>query len=921
MAATDFTGHKAGADFVGREPELALLRRAWDDARQGDVRIVGVEGAPGIGKTALVRRFLETTDGASLVWVSGDQDETPSPWGVMAQITRTAFGSECGSLPSGAFLGAVTDPVFVGHALAGYLHKAGTVILVIDDAHWADRLSMAALRLAARRLSTDPVLIVVIHQSPGDAANPVHPEQNTAFDDGWRRLLDSHRGVRLKLAGLPPTDLVRLAVACDHPGLSPAGAARLFAHTGGHPLYVRHLLDEVPMHSIVFGHGSLPAPRDFATAVRSRLASCRSRTRDLVAAGAVLGRRFSLTQVRGLSGVADPVDAVTEAIEAGLLAEVPGSAGHELGFTSTLVRGLVYHDLGPARRRQLHLRAARQGGTGVLWHRIAAADGPDSALAADVERAADGHLAQGELLPAAAYLRHALDLTPPGPARSRRLLTALEVLLVVGDVATTLRYKGELAAGSGAWSDYVAGYQLLLTGAVPEAGARLRRAMTAARSGLEPPDLDARIATQLAIIGVLTVSYQEMIEYGAAAVSTAREPWVAAFAWFARSVGLAVAGRGTEALAELSGVDAPGAPSGLDGLVARGMIRLWTDDLDGARRDLTAAVHRATRGETLRIGQALGFLGEVEYRRGALDEAVLHTELAVGDAEENDRIWDYALLHAQASYPLAAQGKWEQAQAHAAAAATWARQVGVPAGLAYAAASRAAIAQARADARWLLAAAEELELIYPAHEPGTHLSGPARADALSQLGRAAEAADALDAFNARLAGTDRQSTLGAVARVRAQIAAAEGRHGDALAECGRALRLVRAVGLPLEAARIELLAGGCQSALGRRAAAERSLWSALRQFTVMGASAYVAQTLRAAEHAGLSMDAPPAAFGALTPAERAVATLVCQGLSNRDIAQQLVLSTKTVEFHLTNVYRRLDVSTRGELRGLIEQPP
>lgn len=882
--------------FVGRDREIAVLQQVWDTVRRGDVRVVRVGGVAGIGKTALVRHFLGTAGAASVVWASGDEDEAELPWGVLAQI-----------MP-GTPVDGSANPTFVAHMLAARLTGAERVI-VVDDAQWADRLSMAAVRLAARRLAAVPVLIIVLHQS-------------TELDDGWRRLLDSDRGVRVELTGLPPADLVRLAVSAGHPGLSMAGAARLYEHTGGHPLHVRHLLDELPMHSIVFGHGSLPAPRGIATATRARLASCQPATRDLVAAGAVIGRRFSLAQARQLSEVT--VEAVTEAVAARLLEEIPGSMGQDLAFTSTLVRGLVYHDLDRTRRRTLHLLAAQGGGAGVVWHRIAAADGPDARLADDIEREAAEHLAQGRLLPAAVYLRHALDLTPPGQDRRRRLLTTFEALLVVGDVASTLRYEGELTAESGAWADYVVAYQLLLAGQVSDANALFGRALASVRAGEpgmvgQPDDLEARIAGQLAIIAVLTQSWQEMISHGAAAVATARTPWVAAHAWYARAIGLAVSGRGAEALTELSTVDSPGAPGGLDGLVARGIVRLWTDDLDGAARDLTTAVERAIRGENLRVAQALGYLGEVEYRRGALDEAVLHAELAVGDAEENNRFWDFALLHALASYPLAARGEWEKAESHVAAAATWAPKIGTPAALAYAAAAKAEVARARGDAVALLAAAEELEMFYPGREPGTSLLGPLRADALSQLGRTEDATDALAAFTANLTGPDRASTQVAVTRIRAQLALATDNHDEALRECAQALRLARAVGMPIEAARVELLMGTCQAALGRRAAAERTLRSVFRQFDLLGARAYAALTRQAGDAAGLSLDTPSSALGDLTRAEQAVVTLVCQGRSNPEIAEQLVLSRKTIEFHLTNVFRKLDVASRGELRRVLAE--
>src|SRR5262249_32641320 len=119
---------------------------------------------------------------------------------------------------------------------------------------------------------------------------------------------------------------------------------------------------------------------------------------------------------------------------------------------------------------------------------------------------------------------------------------------------------------------------------------------------------------------------------------------------------------------------------GLEGLVARGLIRLWTDDLDGAAHDLHTAVHRATRREALRVSPALGFLGEVEYRRGMLSEAVLFTDLAAGNAEDNDRFWDFAVRHALATYPHAARAEWAEAEHHAAQSATWARAFGASAG-------------------------------------------------------------------------------------------------------------------------------------------------------------------------------------------------------------------------------------------------
>ena len=686
------------------------------------------------------------------------------------------------------------------------------------------------------------------------------------------------------------------------------------------------LLALMPMHSIVTGTGPLPAPRGLAHTITARLASCSRETRELVAGAAVLGQRFSVAALREVTGVETMGAPLAEAIDAGLLTEVPGTGGRELAFTQVLTREVIYSDLSRGIRLQLHKRCAQLGGAGALQHRIAAADGPDERLAADLQWAAQERMAAQDIPRAAAYLRQALDCSPPGPARLSLMLATVESLLVAGDAIAAREYEGELAAAPrGPWRDYVLGYQTLLNGHIDEAAALFRGALAALDHASPPPanpwpaDLRARIATQLAIVGILTLSYPEMVEYGSAAVAAgSAEPWVSGFAWFAKTVGMTLAGQAPAALAVLADVGEPGDQSGLDGLVARGLIRLWTDDLGGAAQDLRTAVHRATRGEALRVSQALGFLGEVEYRRGMLGEAVLFTDLAAGNAEDSDRFWDFAILHALATVPHAARAEWAEAEHHAAQSATWARTFGAPSGLAFAAAAKAAIAQARGDAQRLLAAAIQLEAHYDSAEPGTHLFGPARADALAQLGRIDEAAEALECFAATTARTGRKSALMSTARVAAQVAAARGDHDHAQAECERAASLAQMIGLPLEAGRIGLVAARCHHQAGRRAAAERALRAARKRFIMIGANAYRQLADECATELGILVDDSPDPFKGLTQREQDIALLVCQDLSNKQIADRLYLSPKTVETHLTRVFAKLNVTARGDLKGLLD---
>ena len=922
------TGRPVKNVFVGRENEVAVLRTAWQSAAGGSARVVAIEGDPGIGKTALIETLLADVP-ALVVRVAGASAESRYPWRILEEITGRLARARLEGRPDG--MDPLASPSFVGQGLTEAMQAAGKLTLLVDDAQWADRASMAALQYAVRRLRDDPVLLILAYRRHGDDSQLEYQTVSPGLSKSWRQIFDGEQGLHLALDGLPPEDLLRLAAANGYPGLSPQGAGRLHESTGGNPGHVLELLGLMPMHSIVTGSGPLPAPRGLAHTIAARLASCSRETRELVAGAAVLGQRFSVAALREVTGLATMAAPLAEAIDAGLLTEVPGTGGRELAFTQVLTREVIYTELGRSVRVQLHQRCAQLGGPGALQHRIAAADGPDERLAADLQRAAQERMAAQDIPRAAAYLRQALDCSPPGPARLSLVLATVESLLVAGDAVAAHEYEGELAAAPrGPWRDYVLGYQTLLNGHIDEATVLFKGALAVLDKGSPagspgppqatpwPADLRARIATQLAIIGILTLSYPEMIEYGSAAVEAgSAESWVSGFAWFAKTVGMTLAGHGPAALALLSDVGEPGDESGLEGLVARGLIRLWTDDLGGAAQDLHTAVHRATRGEVLRVSQTLGFLGEVEYRRGMLGEAVLFTDLAAGNAEDNDRFWDFSVLHALATFPHAARAEWAEAEHHAAQSATWARTFGVPAGLAFAAAAKAAIAQARGDAQRLLTAAIQMETHYDSAEPGTHLFGPVRADALAQLGRIDEAAEALERFAAITARTGRKSALMSTARVAAQIAMARGDHDRAQAECERASDLAQMIGLPLEAGRIGLVAARCYHLAGRRAAAERALRAARKRFIMIGANAYRQLADECAAELGILVEDSPDPFKGLTQREQDIALLVCQGLSNKQIAERLYLSPKTVETHLTRAFAKLNVSARGDLQGLL----
>jgi DNA-binding CsgD family transcriptional regulator len=904
--------------FVGRESELASLREAWQAARAGAARVIVVEAIPGAGKTALLERFVADAAPQRCAWVGGEPLEQDLPWRVLGRFAAT-LSAWTGRTMTWAERDPEGNPAHAGLPLIEELRVAGPAVLVLDDAQWADRQSQAVLRFAARHMARLPVLLLVACRPGADTA------------DSWRRVFPDAAGQVIELGGLGPAELAQLAIALDRIGLSLAGAARLHEHTGGNPLFASEVLRQVKVRDINAEYGSLPAPNSVAGTVAAKLAACAGPTQAMADAAAVLGIEFGIELVGALAGVSEPARCLDQLTGAGIIAAVPASASRRYRFCHALIHQAVY-DLAPlARRRELHAKAAvltggTAGGAVALRHRVAAAEGPDPVLAADLDLQADDETRRGDLWAAAGHRREALLRTPPGDARTRRLLSLVEADLIAGNATDATLYAAELAAGGGdPWWDFVAGYQIAVTGDLDQARQRLIRALdapdgTAPRGA--PVDLRARIATHLALIAVACLSYPEMVEYGEIAVAAgSADRRVRAFAWFARTLGLTLTGHGTQALADLAARD-PGGD--LDMLVARGMAALWTDDLDMALADLSLAVDRAYQGEPLRVGQALAFLGDAEYRRGLLDASVRHTEQAVWDAEDGGRIWDHALLRGLACQARAARGDIEQALEHARAAEEaaelWSSVSRSSAGRLSAACGRALIAQARGDTAGLLVAADAVDALFDSPEPGITVLGPLRAEALARLGDAAAADRALAEYAASFGQAGRISTLQAIERVRGQIAAARGQHSAAMASYFAALDLADRVGLPLEAAKTEKLMGRTLAAAGLRMGAGMRLRAALRAFNQMGAGAYAARAEALIREYGLPYDDlpdPADPLADLTPAQREVARRAGDGLSNARIAARLSLSEKGVEQHLSRIYTELSLAGRPKRPTLI----
>jgi DNA-binding CsgD family transcriptional regulator len=942
--------------FVGRRSELAFLADRLAEVRTGRLCAVVVEGEPGVGKSMLVRRFIAGLADARVLVASADDAESSITYGAVAQLVDDVDGplpDPLGALSAAEGPDAV--PARVGAAvvaLAGQLLTARpTLVVVVDNVQWADAASQQALAFALRRLRTDPVLFLFVLPSAS----------SVRLSDGLQRVI-TEIAVRLRVVGLDTQELRELAVAVAARPISARAAARVHEVTGGNALYARALLEELPQQVLDGGGDPLPAPRTFGLVVLSRLAGCAEDVRRLVVAAAVLGLSCRLADAARLAEVTDPLAALEGAVSAALLAEAATTVEHRVTFPHPLVRAAIYHDLGPARRSALHTRAARvvDDPDDQLRHRVAAAVVPDEPLAAAVAAAAGRLAGQGRWVAAANHLLAAAKLSPVRSTRERRFVDALNHLLYGGEATRAAAHLAEVPDIADApRRDYIRGRLALLGGAPAEAAALLEAAWQAIDKAAEP-QLARAVAEQLVSCHAAVADLNVAAEWGFRAMALGPPP-----AGMPSTItdGLIIAltdlGRLDEARRLAADVPVPvyprlvdarlvdarlgdahlvparlvGVPprSGLepdrqawpDGLVGRGVVRLAADELEAARDALTVAVeaHRR-RGPASPYGLlALMYLADVKYRLGAWDEATVHAELAASIAVDADQDYLVPLCHAVAVYPLAGQGLPAAAD-HLRAAASHPVARSPHAGTTVMLA-RARLAHAHSDDAQVAAAlAGFIELAELAREDIPEPSWlPWRAlyaEALAHLGRPEDADAVLVVLEEGAAARGHRSALLMASRVRGAIEVARGRTAGGEAAYQRGLELAADLPVPFERGLLELDYGSFLRRGGQRGAAVDLLERARERFASLGAEPYLVRCERELAGCGRTLSRrSQGAAEALTPQELTVARLAAGGLSNREVAGELVLSVKTIEYHLGNVYAKLGLRSRGQLAGAL----
>jgi DNA-binding CsgD family transcriptional regulator len=708
-------------------------------------------------------------------------------------------------------------------------------------------------------------------------------------------------------------------------GCRQAAGATPDRRTGEHPPYVRTLLSD--------GSGTDPQaqeqraiPRSPDAAIGAHLRMLPPETRDIMEMLAVLNVPMPLAQLGQAAQVDSPSAAIEPAVAAGLVDWSPEEPSCPVVIRHPLVRDAVYAALTASRRRVLHGRAAAIASASASWeHRVAALDRPDEGLAAELERLAGGEAAAGRLALAATHLRWASDVSPARAGRERRLLTAALYWTLAEESHDPALREAVEATGPSPLRSFVLGTMAFSSGQLCEAERRFSQALAQARSDPDSRPLAALIANRLAGTYTLLGEGDKAQALGRWALGTGCLD-AAAASWTRTlvAIGAAQVAGPRAALAELRHLEGDPArvgPADASGLAFRGVFRLLAGDLDQAIGDLAASQRLAHRGGTLILSRrAYCFLALAQYLAGAWDDALLTAEQGLSAAAIHTHRHELPLLHLAAGCVLAGRGAAEEAERHAALAGEAAASLDYGQERLYAAMARALACQAAGD---YLGMADALG---PWRDDAA-LDGRSRAYAVLWRPLLAE-------------GLIGSGQTGPAAAVLAQLRASGGQAGylqPALAwldgwlaeqrgDPEEALRIyargedTAGTHSPVCTARLLLAHGRLLRRTGNRKDAVQRLRRANALFSGLRAAPFTARTEE--ELAACDLPGSPAdkqSVLALTSRETEVAHLVGKGLSNPEIAAELFISRKAVEYHLGNIYAKYGLHGRQELRRFVEQ--
>ena len=932
-------------ELLERESELAAVERLIGATAAGG-RLLAIEGPPGIGKSALMAKTKALAQEAGLEVLSGrgSELERSFSYGVVRQLFEPflAFvpGEERAELLRGA--AALAAPLFDPAeleaesaadsslaALHGLYWLTANVaarqplLLAIDDLHWCDLPSLRWLAYLLPRIEGLDLSIVV----------GLRPEEPGEHPGLLGQIVSDPLATVLRPAPLSMEAASRVVRETLSPTADDAFCAACWEETGGNPLLLRELVHAIAVEGLIPIGANVPRLHELEARAGSRPVSLRlsmlpPEATALAQAVAILGDDADPRHAAELAGL----DEQNASETASALARVDVLRPEQpLGFVHPLVRAAVYESLTPLERERGHERAAGLLAAGaaeperIAAHLLRSPTGDNPQVVATLREAARRAASRGDSESAVAYLRRALAEPPPAADRAEVLLELGSAEVgVSGDAAvehlqaareliddpirraeTTLLLGRQLYLLRGEESDAV------LTEALEELGgadSELERLLQAGliMNGLFAPALHAHAVELLERVRSRPAdgTFGEKVLLSLLAHHDAR-----AGAPSADVVPLArrALSDGTLVREDVSGTAL------IPPVVVLGMA-----DLDEA-----LVIYDDALSEAQRRGSALAFAAAKVFRlqtlvwRGDLGEAEAEAReaIAIGEA------WGPTARfsgHASAflADALMEQGRLDDASAALAGVAfTESRRDSER--LLFLRDSSARLRILRGDLAGgvdqMLDQGRRFEEVGSRNPAFIAWRSPA-ALALLQLGEQ-EQARRLATEELALARTWGAPRALGVA-LRAAGLAEGGKRGLALLE--EAVEVLSDSPAKLEHAKGRAELGAALRRANHRSQAREHLRQAVEVATICGATALAAR----AERELLATGARPrrvalSGVASLTPSERRVAEMAAQGPTNREIAQALFVTQRTVEVHLTSIYRKLGISSRSQLEAAL----
>jgi DNA-binding CsgD family transcriptional regulator len=908
------TTAERGRPIVGREAELASLNRFLES---GMPRAFVLTGDPGVGKTTLWEAGVDLARrrGLRVLSARGSGAETQLASAALIDLLDGVGHESLGDLPPPQLralevalfraepTGAPPEAHVIGLGLLNALRSLAaeeSLLLAIDDVQWLDRTSSDALVFAARRLDSEPVAFLLARRPgpPSPLERALEAKSVDGLDIGVltfgaaRRVLSERLGLSL------PRNVLR----------------RVFETTLGNPLFTIEIGRTLLARGTPAIGEDVPLPETVEELLGARVAALPDPVGRLLLAVA-LSADLRVAQAGEIS--APP--ALDDGVDAGVLV----LDGDRLRPAHPLFATAAKNRAGIAEQRELHVTLARLTADeeSRALHLALAAAAPDEELAATVGAAAAGAAARGTRQDAALLAEHALRLTPADEAaRTERLLVLGAYLAFAGEKQRLTDLLSPELEAMPAGVPRARALHLLTDGAVSNNDEIRRYLEDALAASGSDQALRAIVLSELALNDVV-IRVQRIREAEASALealAAATEAGAEQHALHTLGWARALLGRPIDDVCDRFRAVSEAAPE-LAGSPERvaGQRLTWRGELDQARAVLSSLLALADeRGESysyvlqrLHMCQLELRIGDCEAAARLLDEWAQSSERVMWSMYERCR----ALLEA-------ARGSAEEADRWAAETLAGAERAGNRW-------DRLEALRARGTAALLshdpARAVEDLRAVWEhkeregVEEPGVFPVAPELVEAMIGLGRREEALAITGRLRELSSAQEHPWGLVTAARCAALVRLSGGYDEDAVAALERAADDYGELGLRFDRGRTLLVLGRGQRRSRKWAAARDSLARAAAAFDELGATGWADEARTEQARVG---GRKGKATGELTPAERRVVELAADGLANKEIAHELFITVRTVEFHLKHAYAKLGIRSRAQLaRRLAEQ--